>query len=74
MEDNVSEMPDLKTKKKKKTVESGIIYLSRIPTLMNVSIIRRYFENFGELGRVFLQPDGLYNIFTVNLVGGVREK
>ena len=55
----MTEVRAIEIKKKKKPVQSGIIYLSRIPTLMNVSIIRRYFENFGELGRVFLQPDGL---------------
>ncbi|XP_045182318.2 activator of basal transcription 1-like [Mercenaria mercenaria] len=57
MEDNVPVNSIKETKKKKKPVQSGIIYLSRVPTLMNVNIVRRYFENFGELGRVFLQPD-----------------
>ena len=46
-----------KTIKTKKPVEPGIIYLSRIPTLMNVNIVRRSFERFGETGRIFLQPD-----------------
>ena len=44
--------------KKKKPVEPGIIYLSRIPTMMNVNIVRRTFERFGETSRIFLQPDG----------------
>lgn len=57
MEDNVTDYATDTEKKKKKPVETGIIYLSRVPTLMNVNIIRRYFENFGEVGRVFLQPD-----------------
>ena len=51
------EVEENKTFKKKKTVEPGIIYISRIPTLMNVNIVRRYFERFGEIGRIFLQPD-----------------
>ena len=46
------------TNKKKKSIEPGIIYLSRIPTLMNVSIIRRTFERLGETSRIYLQPDG----------------
>lgn len=45
-------------KKTKKPSESGIIYLSRVPTMMNVNIVRRHFQNFGEVGRIFLQPDG----------------
>ena len=50
--------PETPTNKKKKSIEPGIIYLSRIPTLMNVSIIRRTFERLGETSRIYLQPDG----------------
>ena len=59
MEDEAhfNEDEENKTIKKKKSVEPGIIYLSRIPTLMNVNIVRRSFERFGETGRIFLQPD-----------------
>ncbi|KAK3576096.1 hypothetical protein CHS0354_032220 [Potamilus streckersoni] len=44
-------------KKRKKQIEPGIIYLSRIPPYMNVKHIRDIFARFGEVGRVFLQPD-----------------
>ncbi|KAK2714398.1 activator of basal transcription 1-like [Artemia franciscana] len=36
--------------------KSGIIYLSVIPPKMNVSMIKEYFSQFGEVNRVFLQP------------------
>jgi hypothetical protein len=34
----------------------GVIYLSRIPTKMNVKLIREYFSAFGTVGRVYLEP------------------
>ncbi|KAH3859823.1 activator of basal transcription 1-like isoform X1 [Dreissena polymorpha] len=57
MVDHVEENREASKKKSKKPIESGIIYLSSIPTLMNVTILRRYFEVFGEVGRIFLQPN-----------------
>lgn len=34
----------------------GVLYLSRIPTRMNVKIIRDYFSNFGQVDRIYLEP------------------
>ncbi|XP_034946537.1 activator of basal transcription 1-like [Chelonus insularis] len=42
---------DVKKKKKKR----GIIYLSKIPKDMNVTMIRETFSKFGDVGRVYLQ-------------------
>lgn len=42
---------------KQKTRKKGIIYISSIPKHMNVSIAREMFEQFGDVGRMFLQPD-----------------
>ncbi|CRK91293.1 CLUMA_CG004971, isoform A [Clunio marinus] len=42
-----------KSKKRKK----GIIFISNIPKNMNVAICRELMEKFGEVGRIFLQPD-----------------
>lgn len=44
----------------KKTKEPGIVYLSRVPPFMNVSKVRQIFGEYGEVGRIFLQPDGVY--------------
>lgn len=33
----------------------GVIYLSRIPNKMNVTIIRSYFEEYAPIGRIYLQ-------------------
>ena len=52
------EKQEKKIKVKKKAKEPGIIYLSRVPALMNVSIIRNMFNMYGEVGKIFLQPDG----------------
>lgn len=41
---------------KKKTRKRGIIYLSTIPPYMNVAKIREIFSEFGEVGRIYLQP------------------
>lgn len=47
-----------KNKKKSKPQEPGVIYLSRIPALMNVKTIKDIFGQYGEIGKVFLQPNG----------------
>lgn len=54
-EANISEN-NLKTKKKIR--KRGIIYLSTIPPYMNVAKIREIFAQYGEVGRIFLQPSG----------------
>lgn len=41
---------------RKKTKKRGIIYLSTIPPYMNVAKIREIFSEFGEIGRIYLQP------------------
>lgn len=38
----------------------GIIYMSRIPPSMNPLKLRNMLSQFGEVGRVFLQPEGIY--------------
>lgn len=48
-------------KKAKKPIEPGIIYLSRIPSLMGVKKLRHLMSEFGEVGKIFLQPDCKYN-------------
>jgi hypothetical protein len=40
---------------KKKKPTPGVIYLSRIPNKMNVTIIRSYFDQYGQTGRIYLQ-------------------
>lgn len=47
------------TKKKRKPQEPGVIYLSTIPALMNVKTIKDIFGQYGEIGKVFLQPNGM---------------
>lgn len=39
------------------TRKRGIIYISSIPKHMNVTLCRELFEAFGDVGRIFLQPD-----------------
>lgn len=55
------EMQEETTKKEKKqkskTRKKGIVYISSIPKHMNVAICRELMERFGEVGRIFLQPD-----------------
>ncbi|XP_026758972.2 uncharacterized protein LOC113518310 [Galleria mellonella] len=42
----------------KKTRKRGIVFLSTIPPYMNVAKIREIFSEFGDVGRIFLQPSG----------------
>jgi ESF2/ABP1 family protein len=42
---------------KKKVGKKGIIYISSIPKHMNVAICRELLESYGEINRIFLQPD-----------------
>lgn len=39
------------------SIESGIVYLSRIPPSMTPHELRGYLEPFGKLGRVYMTPD-----------------
>ncbi|KAK7604098.1 hypothetical protein V9T40_004371 [Parthenolecanium corni] len=41
--------------------KKGIIYLSSLPKYLNVTKLRELMENFGEVGRIFLQPQNLPN-------------
>ncbi|XP_070533241.1 activator of basal transcription 1-like [Ptychodera flava] len=41
----------------KKNLTPGIIYLSKIPPFMKPKRIRMIFSQYGELGRLFLQPE-----------------
>ena len=45
--------------------DAGIIYLSRIPPFMSVKKIRQIFSAYGEVDRIFLQPDGKQQLFGV---------
>lgn len=45
-----------------KTRKKGIVYLSSIPKYMNVTKLRELLGQYGEIGRVFLQPAANRNI------------
>jgi hypothetical protein len=49
-----------KSAKRAKKVKKGVVYLSCIPTSMTVKRLREEFSKYGEVGNVFLQPDGTY--------------
>ena len=38
--------------------QTGIVYLSRIPPFMKPHKVRQIFSQYGEVGRLFLQPEG----------------
>lgn len=42
----------------KKKNKYGVIYLSYIPTGVNVKILREIMEEFGEVGKIYLEPEG----------------
>ncbi len=48
---------------KKKKITPGVIYLSRIPNKMNVTIIRSYFDQYAPTGRIYLQLSSKFFFF-----------
>lgn len=55
-EESVLESNGCSRKRKKKVLKKGIVYLSTIPPFMNVTKIYEIMGQYGEVGRVFLQP------------------
>lgn len=49
----------------KKIKKKGIVYLSSIPKYMNVTKLRELLGEYGEIGRVFLQPASNRNTFLI---------
>lgn len=41
------------------SLSPGIIYLSRIPPYMKPNKVKHIFSQYGEIGRVYLQPEGV---------------
>ncbi|KAL5275590.1 ABT1 family protein [Megaselia abdita] len=58
-EDTKIQEPDDGKPRRIKKFKKGIIYVSNLPKHMNVTRIRETLEPYGDLGRVFLQPDKL---------------
>ncbi|XP_064477477.1 activator of basal transcription 1-like [Ornithodoros turicata] len=52
--DDTKKMRHQKGKKKK---TPGIVYLSYIPPKLNVKMVRQMLSAYGEIGRIFLQPE-----------------
>ena len=44
-------------------VKPGIVYLSRIPPSMNPLKVKNLLSQFGEVDRLFLQPEGKKDFF-----------
>ena len=44
-------------KKRRKEHTPGIIYISRVPGTMGPPEMRRYFNDFGEVARMYLKPE-----------------
>ena len=38
--------------------KSGVVYLSSVPTSMNVKKLNEEFSKYGDLGRIYLKPEG----------------
>jgi RNA recognition motif-containing protein len=55
---NIETPTNAETKDGKKKSTPGVLFLSRIPTKMNVRIIRDYFSKYGTVDRIYLEPKG----------------
>ena len=47
--------------KQEKRRKPGIVYLSSIPPYMRPLKIRHVFSQYGDIGRVYLQPEGTWS-------------
>jgi len=72
-EDNQDDIENVDFEESKKSVP-GIIYLSRIPPAMKPLKIRNIFSQFGEVGRLFLQPEDPISRKYRKKVGGSGRK
>jgi len=48
--------------------KKGIVYLSSIPKYMNVTKLRELLSEYGDIGRVFLQPSSNRNTYILYLL------
>ena len=66
------EGPRKRSRKKPKSIEdkersTGIVYLSRIPPFMKPRKVRHLLSQFGDVGRIYLQPEGIAHHCTLQL-------
>ena len=54
----VDEESEVAVEKQPKKTEEGIIYISKVPPFMKPGKLRNLMTQFGEVGRLFLQPEG----------------
>ncbi len=45
--------------------KTGVVYISRIPPGMQPAKVRHLMSMYGEIGRVYLQPEGALSVFGV---------
>ena len=57
-----------------RNLKPGIIYFSRLPPFMKPAKVRYLFAQYGEIGRLFLQPEGTDKIGKVFTKGVIRVK
>ena len=58
-EDGAERVESREMKQARKGPTPGIVYLSRIPPFMKPLKVRHLLSQHGEVGRVFLQPEGV---------------
>ncbi|XP_078359990.1 uncharacterized protein LOC144644388 [Oculina patagonica] len=51
------EVEETRSKRKTKETTAGVVYMSRLPPFMKPAKIRNIFSQYGEVGRLFLQPE-----------------
>ena len=54
----VDGMEETRSTGKTKETNPGVVYMSRLPPFMKPAKIRNIFSQYGEVGRLFLQPEG----------------
>ena len=59
MADSMTKKDATSPTKIKKKHTPGIVYLSRLPPFMRPAKVRNIFSKHGEVGRIFLQPEGI---------------
>ena len=55
---NMAAPAELEGDKQSEIKKPGVIYFSRLPPFMKPAKVRYIFSQYGEVGRLFLQPEG----------------
>ena len=70
----VDGMEETRSTGKTKETNPGVVYMSRLPPFMKPAKIRNIFSQYGEVGRLFLQPEGKKFVYLIRSLSSLMTK